>query len=789
MFKLSLKIAIRNLTRSYFTSLINIGGLGIALAAFILIVTYVNYETSYDKSNPNYDNIYIVGRDLAGAKTNFTPPSLGQLIEQYCPEVELVGKMKATNFGFAMFSKQGKVYVEKSLVVDYNAAKMFNLHPQNGLKRPAGKEERLFYLKEPSMHTLFPGKKDNMPELVAMGSKISGLTGIVSGSITPDPHSNIQFDALVVANEIGEEEGFGYPNYYTYIQVKPGINILDLQLKIDQLLKGGMIKENKDQKAIDYKKPIIFLDPLSNLHLRPMAGNNTNYKVVMVLFFLSILIVIIACINYTNLTTAQASKRAKEVGVKKVLGAHRYMLMLQFLVEILVQCILSVIIALVLTEVCLPAFNNLFEVPLSLTGAGDLFWILPILLLIITIIAGIYPALVLSAFEPARVLKGNFQTSIESHWLRKTLLITQLTIAVVFIAGIAIVSTQVKYMHTEDTGFNTNQVILIKNIAYFNKPDVFAPVREKILKIEGVESVTVASNVPDGSAVGNNSYTIEGRETSLDFVDVDFDYFETLGIKLKNGRTFSRAYKSDTSNSAVINESAAAKFGLVDPIGKTIRGCDIDYKVVGIIRDFKSQGFENVVQPTIYAMKNQCGNARLNIMIRVNGGQMGNIIATLKREWFSINKLDGEDFRYEFLDDLYGRLFKKQEQLRSVLFISGMLTIFISVLGLFAYSRFMTNNRTKEIAIRKILGATNFQVLRLLNTSFLWMLIIANLIAWPFVYMLAKYWLATFAYRIDISVLPFVLTGLFTLVLTIITVTIQALKAVYANPVDALKYE
>lgn len=789
MFKLNLKIALRNLKRNFSVSFINIGGLSVALAAFLLIVLYVDYETSYDKDNPNYEHIYIVGRDLKDYKTNFTPPVLGEIIKQNCPEVKRVGKMQPTPFDFAIISDHARVYIKNSLLVDYDAAEMFNLQPEVGLKRPAG-EERLFYLEKASVTTLFPNKKDHAPELVMMGTKTAGITGTLHGAIVSDPHSNIRFDALGVANAIGVDEGFAHPNYWTYIQVNPGTDIQALQKKVDRLFKEGMLKAHIEDKSIDEQHSIIFLDPLANIHLKPIAGNDTNYKVVIALFILSILIVVIACINFTNLTIAQANKRAKEVGVKKVLGSFRQMLTIQFMFEILVQCMVSMALALILTELLLPAFNNLFEVPLSLsTGNRDLYWILPLVLLGITMIAGVYPALILSGFKPAQVLKGSFHTSLQAAWLRKGLLVVQFTIAVIFIAGILIVSEQVSYMHTEDKGLITEQVVVLKNQTILDKPETFAPMREKILKIDGVKSATVANVTPGGAETGSNSYSIDGREALLDFVDVDFDYFETLGIKLKFGRTFSHEFKTDTSTSAIINESAAAKYGILDPVGKTIRGCNIDYKIVGVIKDFKSQGFEAAVQPTIYSMKNPCGNTRLSIMLKIEGSKMSAALGALKKQWPEINKLDGEDFRYDFLDDLYGRLFKKQEQLESVFFAASMLTIVIAVLGLFAFSKILTSNRSKEIAVRKVLGASDFQVLKLLNSSFLWMLLLANLIAWPFVYVLAKTWLDTFAYRIEISIVPFVIAGIISVLLAVITVTLQASKAVQANPANVLKHE
>jgi putative ABC transport system permease protein len=790
MFKLNLKIALRNLWKNKSITVISIGGLSIALAAFILVMLYATYETTYDKELPAYENIYLVGRSLPDMKTNYTPPPLGRVIKANCPEIEVVGTMKNSGFEFAANNGANTIFIKSYLLVDYNAASMFHLQPDHGLERPAGKNERFFYLKRENMQALFPDKKDNKPEMVSLGSRTSGQTAKINGAINTHPHSNISFEALSIANEIGGTEDYGYNNYYTYIQVKPGTIIANLEEKITRIYKTELIKAGGNVHDQRFTATSIFLDPLKNLHLKPTAGNDANYKVVMALFVLGILILVIACINFTNLSIAQANKRAKEVGVKKVLGAYRHQLTLQFLTEILIQCTVAVIIGLTLAELVLPLFNNLFGVPLSLSfGYGALIWQLPLILLFITLVAGVYPAIVLSGFKPARVLKGNFQTSRETQWLRNSLLVVQLGIAVTFIAGLLVITTQLKYMRTEDVGFKAEQVVYIKNIAYYNKPADFAPIREKIMKIPGVQLATVTSALPDGSKTGSNEYTANGKHSLIEFLDVDFDYFETLGIKLQQGRFFSADFKTDTVSSAILNESAVAKFGLMNPVGEIISGCGIDYKIVGVIKDFKAQGFDHAVEPTIYALKNPCGNGKTQIMLKIEQHKMAGVLAALSARWLDINKKDGENFRYEFLDALYGKLFKQQEQLQAVFFAATILTIVIAVLGLFAFARYMTNNRIKEIAVRKILGASDLQILKLLNSSFVIMVLIANCISWPVAYILTKKWLESFAYSITVPVMPFVLAAVFSLLLTLVTVTIQAGKAIRANPIDALKYE
>ena len=791
MFKLNLKISLRNLWRDKGITAINVGGFAIALAAFILVMMYATYETSFDKENPKYDHIYIVGVTYPEFKTNYVAAPLAVAIKQNFPEVELAGLVQQSSFELSIKNGNNTLFTRKLLAVDYNAAKILNINPNGGLVRPSGNIERLTYLSTESMKTLFPNKKDNKPEIVGFGASNSGITGKIAGSIKTNQHSNFNFEGVSIANELGTGSNYGMNDYNIYLQLKPEANAVNLEQKITELYKSELLKS---KKTAEIKGVSIFLDPLSNIHLKPKAGNDAAYQILVALSTLGIVILVIACINFTNLSIAQAAKRAKEVGVKKVMGAFRFQLTTQFLVEIFMQCFAATVLALILAELVLPSFNNLFQVQLSIWHLDNgLFWQLPLILGVITFIAGIYPSIVLSGFKPALVLKGNFSTSRQSYWLRNGLLIFQFSIAVVFIISLFTINSQLKYMQSQDVGFKADQVVYIKNITLFNKPAKmgsvnFELVREKMLKIPGIKSATVATYIPGGTN-GINSYSANGMKANIDFVNVEFDYFETLNIKLKEGRFFSNSFKTDTVNSAVINESAVAKYGIKNPIGQTITGSGIEYKIVGVIKDFKSQGFETAVQPTIYTINDPYVDYKTQIMVKIEENRIAEALAALKSQWSQINPKDGEDFRYEFLDELYGKLFKKQEQLQSVFFAAALLNIFIAVLGLFAFAKYITNGRIKEIAVRKILGANDLQIFKLINTSFFVMVLIANLISWPLAYILSKIWLATFAYRIDMPLLPFVLSALITILLTVVTVTIQARKAVKANPVDALKYE
>jgi len=792
MFKLNLKIAWRNLWKNRGITAINIGGLSVALAAFILVIVYVTFETTYDAHNKNYQNIYLVGRNLPDLKTPLTSPPLAKAIKQNFPEVERAGKTKVANFEFPLISDHARVYFNNALQMDYEVAKIFDIKPDGGLKMPLSSEAGDLYLPRQVKKQLYPDKPMDSEEIALIGNRAMGMQQRISGTIDQNKHSNIDYDALAIWKEIGVGENYGFNNYKTYIQVKPGTDIENLSNKMDALYKkeikaqGGWMANDK----LMYEQQVIFLDPLKDLHLKPTAGSDANYKIVITLSILSLLILVIACINFTNLSISQANKRAKEVGLKKVMGAYRYHLTIQFLAEIFIQCLVALILGLILAEIAMPLFNRLIGGDLSILHSGQtLIWQLPFILVLITFISGLYPSLILSGYRPVYVLKGNLQTSHKTQLLRNTLLITQFIIAVIFITGLLIVNSQIKYMQSENPGFSPEQVVAIKNQTIFDHPSKFNALRERVKKIPGVLSATVATNIPGGSSGGTNTYDYNGKSERLKFIDVDFEYFETLNIKPALGRLLSREFSSDTATSVILNQAAVEKLGITNPIGATVKGCNIAYKVVGVVKDFKMQGFEHAVEPTVYTINDPCGNYKLQIMLKIDQHHMADVLATLKKNWSDINKLDGEDFRYDFLDDVYGQLFEKQEQLRVVFFSAAMLTIFIAVMGLFAFAAYQITNRVKEISVRKILGASDIQILKLLNSNFIRLVIIANIIAGPIIWLLAKQWLNSFAYRIEVPLLPFFIAGGISVLLTLITVSLQAGKAINASPVDALKYE
>lgn len=790
MFRLNFKIVLRNLKRSPAYTLINIGGIAVVITAFIVIVLYTKYENEFDATNPNYNNIYLVGRDLPNNVTNYTSADFAKKIKESCPEVELVGKIKYTNFEFAMSGAASRIYVKNVLSADYDAYKILNFQVTNGLIRQKETGDRSFFLSENDFRTLFPENKGFNSGIVGIGNKALGMTSKVDGTFKSNPHSNLVFDGLAITKDISAGMDSEDHSYMTFIQVKPNTDMANLKNKINGIYKLILTTDITAAQSAGIKENLIFLDPLKNLHLNPKAGTTNNKKIVDAILNLGFLVLLLGCVNSINMNIAQSTKRAKEIGVKKVLGASQNSLVWQFMLEIFVQCSIAGILGLIAAELILPYLNNALDVNLSLWGGdSSILWLIPLTLVITTIVSGLYPAFILSTYKPALVLKGNFQNSLQSQWLKKSLLTFQFSIAIAFIIGLLIVRNQLNYMQTQDRGFSTEQVVYIRNIAMFDKEAVFGPVKERILKVNGVKSVTVANHIPTNPKPLSQIFSVDGKEDYYSSVNVGFDYFETLGVKLSEGRLFSARFGADTASSVVLNEAAVTRYQILNPIGKTIRGCNTSYQIIGVIKDFKSEGFEKPVEPTVYSMKNSCGDSKIAIMIKIDQRNASAVLNELKSNWSAINKLDGEDFRYDFMDSLYNKLFKKQEQLKFIFTCLSVITILIALFGIYAYAKFITNSRLKEIAVRKILGANDLQIISLLNGHFTWLIIISNVIAGTVVYIAANKWLENFAYKENISAVPFIITSLATTILILITVCFHGLKALKTKPATILKYE
>ena len=792
MNKLDFKIAFRTFLKGKWYNMLNIAGLALGLAAFIFVTLYVDNETSYDKWNKNFTRVYLVEREMPNGPSPYTPGLLSAAIKSQCPEVEEAGRTNTALFQIPFYTSSGRFLIKKWVGADYSIAKILGIKPK-GFKLDPNSTTPTTLLSRETSNVLFPGDGSILNKTVNMISK-SGMPFTVAGVVEDVPgNTNFKFDCIGFSGDItsGKDQSYATQIYQTYLLVKPNTDIDLLSKKIDGIYKKAALADTSQvaREAIGRSgAPAIYLDPLKNLHLKPHYGSHVSNQIVQGLIILAIIILIVTGVNFTNLYISQANKRSKEVGIKKVNGIIKRKIAFQFMLEIFIQCLVALVVAFGIVFIGLPYFNQLLRVNLLISGINFTIIVqLLITLISLTLLAGTYPALVMAGFKPADVLRGDqFSNGGKLSWVRSSITVLQFTFAIVFVITLVVINQQVTFMKTEDAGFTAKQVVYIDNLGIYNNPQKFESVRNRIKAIPGVKNVTVVSNVPGGIIPVSNEYTAQNKAVTMNSISVDYEYFETLNIRLKEGHVFSSLSSGDSAN-AVINEAAAKAMDLKHPVGATINGCGGRYKIIGVTKDVKAYGFEENIQPTIYLMSDHCGLSKTQIMISAENKAIPGMLTTLSHQWSDINKLDGDNFNYHFLDELYGQLFIKQEQLQSVLIVFSFLAIFIASLGFFASAANAIRLRMKEIAIRKVFGARGEQLMVILGKPFFYIVLIANLIAWPVSFVISNKWLETFAYRVHISIAPFAIALVISIAIVVFTVCLQIIRAVRFNPAVKLK--
>ncbi|WP_295769332.1 ABC transporter permease [uncultured Mucilaginibacter sp.] len=789
---LSIKIAFRYFLKNKVFYLLNIAGLAIGLAAFILVSLFIDNEVSYDIWNKNFDRIYLVERELPNGPSPFTPGKLAAAIKNQCPEVDETGRINTALFQIPFYTKSGRFLIKKWIGADYSISKILGVKPK-GFVLNANSSTPAMLLSKKTAEVLFPGDSLLQNKSVNMMSR-SGIAMPIAGIAEDFPgNTNLKFDCIAFSADItsGKDQTYATQIYQTYILVKPLTDIALLSSKIDKIYKREALADTSKvaKEAIRRSEhPAIYLDPLKNLHLKPHYGSHVGNQIVISLGILAIVILIITAVNFTNFYISQADARSKEVGIKKVNGVVAAQIALQFISEIFIQCLLALALSFVIVCVILPYFNEILQTNLLFTGINaHLIIQLIVTLLILTIIAGAYPATIMAGFKPIEVLRGSQLTKQgKLSYLPIMFTLLQFTIAITFVITLVVVNQQVTYMKSVNPGFTPKQVLYIDNLSLFNDPKKFGPVRDRIKEIPGVKAVTVASNIPGGIIMpATHDYLLQGRPYALNTITVDYEYLETFNIKLAAGENFN-AYATGDSTNALINEAAAQVMN-VKEVNGIIEGCGGKYKIVGILKNFKAYGFEEVTQPTIYLMNDHCGIAKTQIMISVENNRLPAVINTLNKNWPNINKLDGDDFNYHFLDELYEQLFVKQEQLQAVLVFFSVLAVLIAALGFFSLAAQAIRLRMKETTIRKVLGANTKQLMTTLSRPFFYVVLSANFVAWPLAYLVSHRWLETFAYRVHMNIYPFLIALLTSIVVTFFTVGLQINRAMRFKPTILLK--
>lgn len=798
MLKNYLKIAFRNLWKNKGYSLISIGGLAIGLAGFILILMYVDYEFNYDKWFPDHENIYRAEFD---ANDNGKNPFRGGLLPDgmavagvaAVPEIQAGTRLAGQEMILKHNDKQ--ITVKHSYLSDSSFFDVFQYaflygNPHTALDAPLS-----IVLTHDLSEKLFGDTNPVGKSLYLMDTKVTlNVTGVLKAETRP---THLSFEAIVSSNDT--TGGWGNNHTATYFLLKKNANPTLVQDQLTAVLQSktlpgilrssGLSLQEWKQSGRKYD---IHIQPVSELHLHPFWDADTGkviYTTIIAIFLLGLFILLVAAINFTNMAIAQAAGRAKEVGIKKVMGSTRSKLGWQFITEYLIQCLIALLVALIVVELCLPLFNHTLDIQLALFTPYNLWRHgLEIVLAMVGVglLAGLYPALFLSGYQPAKVLKGNFSRGAQNARLRKSLLTFQLIIAVLFIIGTTFVFSQIKYMQRRDLGFQPDQVISfqLRDKSF----DQFNSFKNRIESVPGVMDVSRAMSSLTNFYSWNN-VKINGESNITATEQVGFDYFKTLGIKIKAGRAFSPAYGSDSVSAGVLNETAVKAMNLSNPVGSVVSFNGSQFTIIGVVQDYQFLGVDKAVPAMFFFMQKEPAwfEARGNAFVKIKAAQMQPALSAIRGIWHEYDPT--YDFTFQYANEVYAGVMDKYTQQGKIFLTFALLNIFLALIGLYALAAYMSRSKTREIGIRKILGASDNDILKMLNKDFVWMVLIANLVAWPLVYFLIKQWLKSFPYRIDVTLIPFAVATIISLTITILTVSMQAWRAAKANPVDALKYE
>ncbi len=793
MIKNYFKTAWRKLWRQKVFSFINIMGLAVGMTACFLIYLYVHFETSYDVFNTKADRIYRVVTDIKTPSDllqwNSTSPPVAINMQKDFPEVE--SAVRLSNESFLVRKGNEKFQEKNTILADSAIFKIFDLPLVYGDKNTALKEPMSIILSQTAAKKYFGNTNPVGQNVLLTGAAINAtITGVMK-----DIPENSQFKADMLVSMSSQKQIYGESldsqwtdfRLTSYLLLKPGTNPKSLAAKFPAFIDLHTGKKLKDaQMSLTF-----FLEPLRDVYLystrdESKTGNINN---VYIFSIIAIFILLIACINFINLSTARSAERAKEVGIRKVVGAARFQLAKQFIGESIVISFIAFIIAVLLCSFLLPLFNQLAGKQVSTAFFYHPLYILSLCLIaiVIGVVAGFYPALVLSSFKPVSVLKGRFTTGTKGILLRKGLVVFQFTISIILIIGTVIVYTQLKYMRSQDLGFSKDQTIVIDTNLDKNK-DAF---KESLSAVHNVLATSFSSVVPGGGI--NTAYskvqnkTGDMQTTNLDIYFVDFNYINQYKIKVIAGRNFSKEFGTDTTQAMVINESAAKLLGYSAPqqaIGRNFDQWGRKGKIIGVVKDFHYQALQEPIKPL--TMRIEPGGYQL-LSIKVAADNLPSTIKAIESKWNQI--IPNRPFDYTFLDESFDKQYRAEDRFGNLFFNFAILAIFISCLGLLGLASYSTIQRTREIGVRKVLGASVSNIINLLSKDFLKLVLIAFVIASPVAWLFMNKWLQDFAYRTNLSWWMFVFAGMAAIVIAFGTISFQAIKAAIANPVKSLRTE
>ncbi|RZK43143.1 MAG: FtsX-like permease family protein [Pedobacter sp.] len=796
MFKLNLKIALRNLWKFKGYTFINIAGLSIGMASCILIFLFVRFQLSYDEDPPKKDRIHrVVTNWKYNSFEDFSagvPIPVVKVIKDEIPGIEKSAAIMRTGATIRVKDEAGKDIVKNRKAIFYTEPAFFDMFdikwligkPEEALKAP-----KMVALSEKTAINFFGSNENAIGKTIILGTK----TLLKVSGVFEDLPKNSSFPlGIVVSYETNPEKDDDCWDCTSssdelYVLLKEGLNAEDLAGAV-----ASFNKRRYESKGISGNQNNQ-LQPLRDIHFSEnydnFAQNTISKTEIYGLLIIGLFLMITACINFINLSTAQAIRRSKEVGVRKVMGGKRNQLFFQFLSETLIVTCAAMLIACVLAELAIPYMENLLggELSFSLFAHPVIFIFIGGLILFVAFLAGFYPAIIISGFNPALAIKNKVVLKGSGLSLRKVLVVVQFAISIILIISTIVVVGQMEFMQNKSLGFDPHNVAMVGMPNDSLSRTRHQGFKERLLKIPGVKMASFCQDAPSSENINSTDFSFNGIKNDdfeLRSLRVDENYFKLFDLKLVAGKVFT---KSDTVNGFVVNESFLKRVYIDNPqeaIGKSITAHGSTLPIVGVVKDFNDRSLKASISGlAISTGRNSTGN----IAIKMDEKYLGSALKEIEALWNSL--FPNHVYQASQLtDSLKG--FYDMERVMSTLFkVFAGVIIFISLIGLFGLMSFIATQRTKEMAIRKVLGATTFQLVRMLNGSFLWMVFIANLVAWPIAYLFVNNWLSGFAYRTDLNAWPFALAMCSSLLITLITVSVRSYRAALANAVDALKYE
>jgi len=781
-------IAARNFRKHKAYSLINVAGLAIGIAVSLFIFLWIRDELSFDRFHAGSENIYRLTEDQKGADgTVFpvavTPELLGPGLKDDFPEVVEFARFRPIGRNLVSYGER-QFYEGEFAFADPAFLQIFSFPLIKGDPATALESPDSIVITESAARKYF-GTEDPMGKtlrlLEAFEFKVTGVARDLPRN------SHLRFGILgnfeVVMKKFGMDGGWWNNNFYTYVRLAPNADLGKLAPQVYKYL----------AKVRPQTTTFIRLQPLRDIHLRSSyaidlyGASQLRAQYVGIFGGIALLVLLIACINYMNLATARSGLRSREVGVRKVVGAGRPEIVRQFFGESLLFAFVSSALAVGTVRLLLPAFNALTGKAVTageLATAPALLFLAGIALLA-GILSGIYPALFLSAFRPSSIFRGGSLTGTRSAIFRKSLVVLQFALSTIFIAGTLVVASQIRYMRTRDLGFVKDSVVHFRLRGDLSEN--YQAFKDELARTSGILGVTSSSDIPTYTVHSTSDFSWEGKAPEDRFLihqfSVDYDYFETLGMEMAEGRSFSRDFPSDKA-AFIVNEAAARRMGLGEPLGKWVRLYGRKGPLVGVVKDFNFKSLHTPVEPLVLRIEPE-RNAYVLVRMRFEGTAAG--LETIRRLHAKYNPR--YPLEYEFLDDSLGELYRSDRRFGAIVGIFTGLAIFISALGLFGLASFLIERRTKEIGVRKILGADSGRIVVLLSKDFLQWVALANVIAVPVAYLAMNNWLRSFAYRTSISAGVFAAAAGLAIGVAVLTISAHCFKAATSSPADSLRYE